>query len=433
MSVASAVPFVVLLLWSLAAVDTITGWRPVIALAAGIGLLTTLWAAINRPGFPRIAVILFGGGAVLLLARADAWSEGLRATENAARFIAFLACLYGLRSLVQTAPTLPQVQDSFVAFRTQARRGALQLLAWVFALPLAMGSISVLVPFVAREQEPRLREDLAGWAMRGMSLTVLFSPFTIAMGVVTSVLPQLDLLLLIGSGFVLSTVLVLSSHLLGQCRLPRSLPASFWRALRAVLVPVLMVVVVNISLIVSTGLAPVQSAILVIPLFLLIFGVVGRGRGPAMVRDTRRALHGFDAEIGVFLSALVFAEAVRSTPEVATVVGDIAGNLGPGVMIVATLVAISLLSSLGLHMIVPAVVLLSLFGPAMPDDLHLTMLGMAGLLGWAYGAMGALGSVGFIACAKLFGVSARRLALGRNLRFMLVVVAVLSTAVLTFT
>lgn len=430
---AFTIPAIVLLLWVLALVDTLTGWRPAMTLAAGLALLVTCWSALTRPGFSRTATLLFGGAACVLLARAGTWTDGLRAMESAARFLAFLACLYGLRSLVQTARALPQVQESFVAFRQQARRGALQLLAWVFALPLAMGAISVLVPFVAREQDPRLRADLAGWAMRGMSLTVLFSPFTIAMGVVSATLPAVNLLALIGSGFLLSLALVLSAYGLGHCRLPRHLPASFWRALRSVLAPVLLVVIANIGLILASDLTPVQSAIVVIPLFAALTGLAGRGRGTAMAKATRKALVGFDAEIAVFLSALLFAEAIRTTPEVAAFVGELAKDLGPSAMIVATLLAVGALSFFGLHMIVPTTVLLGLFGPAMPDATHLTLLGLAGLLGWAYGAMGAVGSIGFIACAKLFGVPARQLALGRNLRFSLVVGALLSAAVLTIT
>lgn len=431
------VPPIIFLLWLLAAIETLTDWRLAISIAGILALILSLWAAATRSGYPRFAVLVFGGAGALMLARSEAWMVGLGALENASRFVAFLGCLHLLRAIVQSSPSLRTVQDSFIAFRPQAKRGALQLLGMLFSLPLAIGAISVIAPFVAREPDPEVRLDAAAWAMRGLSFAVFFSPFTVAMGIVGASLPGLDLPLLMGLGCLLSLVVLAIPHLIGQARLPRSLPASFWQALWAVLMPVFLIVVANITVIFGGGLSTVQAAILVVPVFAVAVALISpllvpaaKGRGRAMAGMIRQTVGSFDNEIAVFVSALVFAAGVTATPEINAMSQQLVAALGPPAMIVATLLGIALFSSLGVHMVVPTTVLLTLFGPSMPDALHLALLALAGLLGWTFGTMSAMGSIAFLICANLFGVSARRLAFGQNLRFMLMLFAAYSAAIL---
>lgn len=433
-----AIPLLVLIIWILAVAELVTGWRWPITIAALMAVMIALRGAVARGGFPRFAVIVFGGVGTLLIWRVGAWGDGLVGLERAARLTAFVTCLHGLRSIVHTAPRLAEVQDGLTAFRLEARRGAMQLLSFVFSVPLAIGAISVIAPFLTRERDGETRQDLAIWGMRGMGVAIFFSPFTVAMGVAVAALPDLNLPLLMGMGFALALAVLAFPFLTGQCKLPRHLTPRFWGALGDVLLPIAIIVVVNIATILTLGLTTVQSAIVVVPASALVIALLaelagGRrasGRGMAMFRLVRQVAVNFDMESAVFVAAMWFAAAITATPEVGQFVEMLTPYLGAGAMIAVTLIVMVSVVSAGVHMMVPMTVLLTLFGPHMPDPLHLALLALAGLVGWAFGALAAMGSISFLVCAKLFEVSARQLAYGTNLRLMLGIVVLYSLGVL---
>ncbi len=420
-------PAVIFALWTASAADILSG-EPLFRHAAGAcAALIALATLATGRGMARRMLLLLGGGGVGLAALTDHWEAALAGLDRAAGFAAFLACLYGLRALVQASPALPTVQSAFVAFRPAARRGALQLLGLVFAVPLAIGAVSVIAPLVAKEADPARREDIATWAMRGVGLAVLFSPFTVAMGLVVSSLGErLPMAWLLLAGLATALLLAGIPHLTGQCRFPASLPPAFWQALRRVLLPVGLLIAANLALVFTIGLTPVHGAVLLVP---LLGAVVAANRSAGARRQMRDILladwRRFDGEIAIFVGSLVFAGVVTSLPEVRALVGELTGVLGPGSLVGVTIVGIALPAALGVHMLVTATILLTAFAPVMPDAAHLVLLGLGGLLGWAFGSMSAAGSIAFLAAVTLLGVSARRLALGTNFRFMVAAMAAL--------
>ncbi|ASP23547.1 hypothetical protein ANTHELSMS3_04649 (plasmid) [Antarctobacter heliothermus] len=429
----SAVAIAIVALWVCVALAVLTGLTAAWIVAGTINVAVAFLGAVRHRGFPRVALFGFGSVAlVLIFAAGDCQAAGA-AVVNATVLVAFLACLFLLRTMIETAPGLPRVLAGFGAMTLHERRGGVQLLAWVFGLPLAVGATGIVVPLVRRETDTGDRVDLAEWAMRGVGLTVLYSPFTIAMAVVTSILAETRLVVLIGCGFLFSLALVTSSFLLAHARLPRRLGEEFWPAAAAVIAPVLGLVVVNISIIALSPLSPAQSGLLVIPACVLLAGLwTGPGRIAKMAEATVDSLRGYDAETAVFLSALLFAAAIRMTPGIDEAVGRLLTGVGPGPLIAFTALAITTLAIFGLHMVVSTSVLLGLFAPVMPNGLHTVLLGMAALAGWGFGGMCGVGAVSFLTCARMFGVEARRLALGRNLRFIAAVYVLCGVAVLLF-
>lgn len=420
-------PGLVLLLWLLSATAALSGAVLPTRIAGGLALLISIGAVLNHSGFSRWIAVLLGGGGALVAFYRDDWPALLDGLGRAATFAAFLGCLYALRSFVQTAPQLREVQDAFVAFRPASRRGAVQFLGFLFSVPLAVGTVSVVAPLIARQKDQAVREETASWALRGMGLAVLFSPFTVAMGVVTSSLGErLPFGVLLGSGFALAVLLMGFPHILGVCRIPRRLPRRFWEALARVLFPVLILIAANLSLVFLFGFTPPQATILLVP---PLGATLALYRGKAVRRQmtsiTLDAWRRFDSEVAIFVGALVFASVITRVPEISEIVGQTVEMFGPGALIAIAMVGIAVPTALGLHMVVTVTILLTVFAPAMPDVLHLVLLGLSGLIGWAFGAMAALGSIGFLAATRIFDVSASRLALGSNFRFMVVVMLLL--------
>jgi len=401
--------------------------------AGGIALLIVLLSCLTQFGLNcKIFLVLFGAS-LALMAHSQHWSAIAEGLERAAMISAFLASLYVLRAVIQTAPRLREVNDSFATLEPRPRRGMVQLLGVCFGVPLAVGAVSVIAPLVTyQHHDAAVQEDIAGWSIRGIGLSVLFSPFTVAMGIVTASLgEQLQLWRVLTIGLVLACVLLALSFLGGLCRLPRELPARFWKALCWVLCPVLGLVALNLMLYTSVGLNPLQGATLLIPPLALCIalrrGLAVRGR---MLALTQRYWRDFDSEITIFSGALIFAIAVNTTPEVQDWVLMLAHNIGANALIALTVLVIAIPASLGLHMVVPATITLTLFGPVMPTELHVALLGIAALIGWAYGVITALGSLAFLTACKAFAVSPTALAKGENMRFMMVFIGVVCTLVL---
>lgn len=428
-------PAGVLALWCCGALAILLDSGTARQLAGGIALCIVIVSCLTRPGVNRGIFLVLCSSALLLIAHSRHWNAIGEGLERAAMISAFLASLYVLRAVIQTAPRLHEVNASFTRLSLRPRRGMVQLLGVCFGVPLAVGAVSVIAPLaIYQNQDMAAQEDIAGWSIRGIGLSVLFSPFTVAMGIVTASLGErLVLWQVLVIGFALAGSLLAISFLSGRCQLPRALPSSFWKALCWVLGPVLGLVAINVVLYLSVGLNPLQGAtLLILPLAIGIAmhrGALVRHRMLAMTKGYWRE---FDGEITIFSGALIFAVAVTSTPAVQEMVSWLVEGAGANALIVLTALAIAIPASLGLHMVVPATITLTLFGPVMPSELHVAMLGIAALVGWAYGAMAALGSLAFLTACKAFDVSPVSLAKGENMRFMAVFIGVGCTLVMLY-
>ncbi|MFC3293635.1 hypothetical protein [Modicisalibacter luteus] len=426
-------PLLVLALWLSGALSILFNSAVAQHLAGAIALLIVIFSCLTKAGLNRWIFGLLASTAIGLIYHSQQWSAIAEGLERAAMISAFLASLYVLRTVIQTAPQLSEIHALFTTLGSLPRRGMVQLLGIFFGVPLAVGAVSVIAPLATHQgHDVHTQEDIAGWSIRGIGLSVLFSPFTVAMGIVTASLgDRLPLGLLMFIGVVLASALLGFSFLSGKCRLPRGLPLRFWKALLGVLAPVLALVLLNLMLYLKAGLNPLSAATLfIIPLALIIAIHRGGAARRTMLSLTKAYWSSFDGEIAIFSGALVFAAAVTSTPEVQEVVSLLAYSLGANILISLTVLAIAIPASLGLHMVVPATITLTLFGPVMPSDLHVALLGLAALIGWAYGAMAALGSLAFLTACRAFSVSPTALAKGENMRFMASFICVACTLLL---
>ncbi|SDM25631.1 hypothetical protein SAMN05661010_03766 [Modicisalibacter muralis] len=428
-----AIPVLVLALWCLGALSILFDSAMAQHLAGAIALLIATLSCLTKPGLNRWIFMVLFTATLGLIHHSKQWGAIPEGLERAAMISAFLASLYVLRAIIQTAPQLSEVNASFTALEPLPRRGMVQLLGVFFGVPLAVGAVSVIAPLATyQDHDMSAQEDIAGWSIRGIGLSVLFSPFTVAMGIVTTSLgDRLHLGSLLLIGVTLATLLLAFSFLSRRCRLPRELPRSFWKALLWVLAPVLVLVFLNLALYLSVGLNPLKAAtLLIIPLALLIAIKRDGSAQRTMLNLTSTYWRDFDGEITIFSGALIFAVAVTSMPEVQQTVSLLAHSIGANALISLTVLAIVIPASLGLHMVVPATITLTLFGPVMPSDLHVAFLGLAALVGWAYGAMAALGSLAFLTACKAFSVSPTALAKGENMRFMAGFIFIACTLVL---
>lgn len=388
-------------------------------------------ALFSTTGTPRRTLIVLGGSALLLAGFSASVQPLWNGVVRASMFASFLASLFALSALVRMSSRIGSIQDTFDVQRESGRAGVLQFLGLVFAVPLAVGAVGVVSPLISRQRKGRARLADASWAMRGMGLAVLFSPFTVAMGVATSASDQrLSIGWLMTSGLIMALTLFLIPFVRGHCSLPGQLRGQFLRDLTVMLGPVVLLIGLDMAIVFWGNVTPLQAAVLtVLPFSLLVAGF----RGTEALKNVRDQVQGawrnYDAEIGVFVASLCFAQAVANVPAIELVVSGLAEMVGPTALIVLSLSMILLLAVVGVHMVVTATLFVTVFSPSMTSDVQSVLLALSALLGWSLGTMIAPGSLAFVTACKVLEVPAKKVALDINLKFS--IASVLLFSVLT--
>jgi len=268
--------------------------------------------------------------------------------------------------------------------------------------------------------------------MRGMGLAVLFSPFTVAMGVAIEASPanlSIGRVMLTGMLFALGLIGV--SFWRKQSAWPTHLPAQFTRDLAWMLGPVMVLIAVDLLMVFGVGFTPMQAAIItVIPGTIALAIYLKNDALNRVYQEVRHAWRFFDGEIAVFVASLCFAAIVAELPEVNHFVSDLAAVTGPVTLIVLTTVLILGFAMIGVHMVVTATLFVTVFSPLMVTDWQQVFLALAALLGWSFGTMVALGSLAFVAACKVLEVPAKQIATGINLKFMTLAVVFFTATVI---
>lgn len=417
----TVVPTGVAIIWLVSALAILFDAGPLQTVAGGVAAALGLASVVRSGGMIRVFALTLGAASVALIALDADPRAALIGLERAGRFCAFLAGLYALRGAVESNPTLNTVRARLRNLPRETRRGVLLWLGWLFSVPLAIGALSVIAPLVAQDADTDERVEAATWGVRGMALTVLFSPFTVAMGLVTSLGPRVPFPAILSVGLALSLTALLAPLATRSCRSPLAAERAVWIEVGRVLAPVLVLIALILAASGWFGWSVLEASIvLVAPFAAGTVGVTGsRARRSAALRATRISWGRFDNEVAILTSALVFAALATDSRAVVETIDHAAHLAGPGVLVLASMATICLLSMIGVHMVVPAVVTLSVLGPLMPDSISALLLCLGVLIGWSFGAMTGLGSISFLVATKIFRVPPRRTAFGPNLRFMI--------------
>ncbi|AWB32840.1 hypothetical protein DBV39_02895 [Orrella marina] len=394
-----------------------------VQLAQNIAGLTAaaiaLFALFTTSGTPRKTLIVLGGCALLVSSVSGTLAPLWNGVVRASLFASFLASLFALSALVRMSSRIESIQDTFDSQPQPGRSGVLQFLGLVFAVPLAVGAVGVVSPLISSQRTGRDRVTDASWAMRGMGLAVLFSPFTVAMGVATSASDKdLPIGWLMSCGLIMALTLFLIPFFRGQCVLPGQLRGKFSRDLIVMLGPVLLLICLNMAIVFWVDVTPLQAAVLtVLPFSLFAAGLSGTGALRLVKDHVQGAWRHFDGEIAVFVASLCFAQAVANVPAIELVVASLAGIMGPTALIILSLLMILLLAMVGVHMVVTATLFVTVFSPSMTSDVQSVFLALAALLGWSLGTMIAPGSLAFVTACRVLQVPSKKVALDINLIF----------------
>ncbi|RAH97378.1 hypothetical protein DLJ53_29725 [Acuticoccus sediminis] len=376
-------------------------------------------------------LVITGVAAVLCAGAVAAGADPWRAVDRlaqATRLAAFLECLLLLRAVVEMHPRLTDVQDRFEAIAARDRDGGILLVSHVLGSVLTLGVMSIFAPIMRRAQsDARLRA--AQFSMRGFSLIVLWSPFTVAMATVNASIPHLALWKISAVGLAVSGAAILSGLLLGQFHIsPRSL-REMATAVAAVGVPLTLLTLMTVLVSAVLHLGAIMACILIITIFGAGWvATMGPAAAAGAARQTWTSLDRLGDEFMLFTVSVVLAGLMLDVPMLSDLLrAAVAEGRPPFLMLMAGAMLVALLPMAGIHMILPASICISAFvqlGPFSQSD-ELIFIALI-LTGWCFGSMLSPASIALLTASTLFGVPRRSLALGANLRFLLTMFAAVS-------
>lgn len=367
----------------------------VLALTQARGTMLVLALALI---LPALGLMLRGGFAPLGEAVADSL-----------RLCGFLTALHLLRAVATVSDTLETVRRRCRALEPDGRRVAALLGGFSLGSFLHVGAHAVLAPILtggADASEPARRTVLATAAVRGLSLSALWSPFFVGVVFVVQQVPGASLGAVMASGltiaFSVGAALVLATPGLRAGFVPAA------RALSGLAAPMVLLFAFFWGLQLVSGLGGLEVLTLGIPLLLgtCLLAMPG-GKQGAVLRAAGDSLRGGSDEVMIVIAATLLSSTLE------TEIGGLAdqlhwlATLSPTVLIGAIIVAMIGLGVLGVHQFISASVILAA-AYAMPQ-LDPVDFAAAVVIGWSFAAASSPVGTSIMVASRMFEVPFRAL------------------------
>ncbi|HSO06597.1 MAG TPA: hypothetical protein VLW45_05135 [Pelomicrobium sp.] len=395
--------------------------HPAVLLQAvgGAGLVVFVLMALARASrHIRVLFLAVAGSAVLIaIAQRDVaiLGEGLR---RALIFGAFMPSVLLLRATVEASARTHALRQGIGGLSEAGRVNWTLYGSHTLGAILNVGAMAILAPVVSQDQPDAKRALLAASSSRGVGIAVMWSPFFVAMGFVTHLVPGVQLwqVMLLGAG--VAAVGLAVSHVMFT-------PELGWRAFRdsvARLRPLLLPTAVIVgSVLAATALADVsgpQAVALAVPV--LCGAYLALAGWPAMKQAAARTFGSFSRlsdEIIIVTGATLLGVAIAGLPAVSALTPDEVPAFFTGLPLIAGVVALLTLSGLlGLHPMIGASVLVPvLAGGAF--GVNDVVLVEAAVFAWGLSAIVAIWTLPVAVASTMFRVPVKVLGAGRNLAF----------------
>jgi hypothetical protein len=397
-------------------------WVRAVAVAALAGYL-----ALTRGQARRVTKVIAGGCALAiaaLLATGSPIASLYGGADFALMFMGFLPAVTLIRAAFEAGPLFGERLD---AFGELARLDSVLVLSHLTGAVMTLGAFGVVAPILARVNDPVERRAAASICLRGMSLAILWTPFTVGMGFAGSHLPGVPPWQAMGCGAVLASLGLLASLRdgAGGASLRRTLAS-----VRPAMLPMLVAAALLIGANAVTGLSTLKLIILGAPI--LSVGYIA-ARAPATLPRLGARLHGDVGRLGndmlLFAASITMGAALSANPLFAAALADLGlAALSPPAIVGALVLLAIGCALLGLHVTVTATIAIAIasgLDGALSDLALFTVI----LYAWCVGAMLSLSSLGVAAAARAFEVPAWQLIYGPNLAFCVGLGAALTLAV----
>ncbi|WP_062763201.1 hypothetical protein [Falsirhodobacter sp. alg1] len=343
--------------------------------------------------------------------------------DTALLFAGFFPALALIRSLINRTDLLQRVGDSLIALPDKERDHATLVAAHAVGSVMTLGAFAALSAPLERVEAPAERQQSGLVAIRGVSLAILWTPFTVGMGFAANHFPQVPLWQGIGCGLVIAMLGMVISIGWGN---PFRIGPVF-RAVRPMTVPVIAAAVVLAGLNKITGLSAMSVIIITTPILTALIFILRDPRGlPSLIPPLRKELGGMGNELLLFSCSISMGAVMAANPHFQAVLAGLGLAVLPVPMIFAIVVAICISAALvGMHSSVIGAMVIAvtaaLNGALGPLPIFLLIL-----FGWCCGAMLSMSSLTVSVVCRDFDTSLRQIMFGDNLRFTIILGALVS-------
>ena len=175
---------------------------------AAVALLG-LYLLLALPTCGRLSLIIaaLAGGAAVAISAATAHGRPLLdGLIFALVFTVFLPTLVLLRTAIDVSPEVWRSRAAFAAMPLDERTNGMLAGGGALGPVLTLGVFPVLAPLVPRDAPEAVRGDMARAVLRGLSLSLFWSPFTVNMAVALSFRPDVQLWQVVGAGLPLAVL-----------------------------------------------------------------------------------------------------------------------------------------------------------------------------------------------------------------------------------
>jgi hypothetical protein len=425
--------------WLLVVLSLLLGFSLLRTLAVGC-LAGFLLSAVPRASL-HIRVLFLAGviaaGWSVLVARDPA--PVLRGLEAGIIMGAFFPTLLLLRSTADESPLLAATRERIDRWSERQQE------LWVQAVSHLLGSFLMIGGYVIARSAlpPELPEArrirLAESATLGLGLAGCWSPFFVASAIASQLVPSVSAWQLVVLGLGISVIGWTLSKLIFFRGLDTAAMVAPIRSVIAFAIPSAALVGLVIAVSIVTGLRNLEAITLVVPVVCLGYlATVGRRAALSALRRVPPALARLSDEVIVFTTAMCLGAVVAGSGAGKGLSQLLGGLAEMPLLLILTEVALVVVAGFaGVHPMISVTLMIPVLVEVHRQLADLVVAYVV-VLAWLLSSFVAIWTLPVASAATNFDVPVRRLALGRNLRFMLVfgvccciALAVLNRALMT--
>jgi len=355
------------------------------------------------------AAIAFGGGVPRAL------SEGYGRSQI---FGAFLPSVLFLRATAEESPRLERLRHGLGGLSPEAAQNWTLFGSHALGAVLSVGAMSVVAPVVSRGAGDSQRTRLATSSARGVGAAVMWSPFFVAMGFTSQLVPHVAIGELMAIGAGLAAIGLGISFAMFTPRLSRSAFVASVAQLKPLLLPMAIVIAAVVGASAAFQLTGLSSVSLVVPLCCVAYlAVLGAGAARSAVRRTLASFARLADELLIVIGATILATVVAASPFARAIGASITPGMISGFALIAALVFVLYLCGLaGLHPMIGAGIVLPVIAAGSFGVSHAVLVS-TGIFAWGLSASISMWSLPIVAASLSFHVPVRELVTRRDFLF----------------
>ena len=408
-------------LWGLVVLDLALNALPVRRCAEVVLAALMALALLKASRHIRFLAILLAGATVALAWRGGGWAAIDRGLAAALPVGAFLPVIALVRATVQASPTVPAIRERLGAMSEPERRtwmtGGAQLLGAI----LTLGYVSVQRPMLPDALTETERTTLAECGIRGLGLSMGWSPFFVASAVASQLVPGVAAWQIVAVGIALSVLGGGIAHLMFNRALDRRAFVRAIQRLGPIVGPTVMLVGTVIATSAASGWNVLQTVVVVVPVCCGFYVALrARAQARTVLAQVLATSGRMSDEVLILTVSTVFGAAVAGVAMPAEAARWLSGiDDHPALLIGLAVAAIAVPGTIGLHPMVSASVVVPGY-VALGLPIADVVLSHVVVLAWSLSAMVAAWTLPVVVTSAAFEVPVRRLVFGANLRFVLV-------------